>query len=146
MFKRNTKLLRIKKCTINPIISKKNYNQSYSNQLAVKKWEETRPTNQLVSRIRVIMGYQPNAIYSFLASNSVIESFLALSNKIEKCLCIQFVSLSICLSVPVLTLVNIFQISWNWCMLFTSDIAWTILKTNFCWINKNLVGLTKFFV
>ena len=39
--------------------------------------------------------------------------FLTLSNKVEKCLCIWFV----CLSVRALTLVNILQMSWYWYML-----------------------------
>ena len=41
--------------------------------------------------------------------------FLTLSNKVEKCLCIRFVCLSVCLSVcpsvHALTLINILQIS-----------------------------------
>ena len=51
-------------------------------------------------------------------------AFLTLSNKVEKCLSIRFVCLSVC----ALTLVNIFQTSWNWYILFISDKAWTVLK------------------
>ena len=38
------------------------------------------------------------------------------------------ICLYICPSVHALTLVNILQMSWNWYMLFISDIAWNILK------------------
>ena len=53
--------------------------------------------------------------------------FLTLS-KVEKCLCIRFVCLSVRLSIRALTLVNILQMSWNWYMLFISGIAWSVLK------------------
>ena len=52
--------------------------------------------------------------------------FLALFNKVEKCLCIRFVCLSVRPSVHALTVVNILQISLH--MLFISDIEGTVLK------------------
>ena len=53
--------------------------------------------------------------------------FLTLSNKVEKCLCIR--------SVQALTLVNIYQISWNLNMLLMSNVAWTVLKL--VWVLKS---------
>ena len=57
-----------------------------------------------------------------------IHHFLTLPNKTEKCLCIRFLCLSVCLPVLHLILVNILQLSLNLCMLFISDRKWTVLK------------------
>ena len=52
--------------------------------------------------------------------------FLTLSNKVEKCLYIRFICLSVCLSVlHALTVVNILQMCLNLYILFISDIEWT---------------------
>ena len=52
---------------------------------------------------------------------------------------------SVCLSVRVLTLVNILQMSWNWCMLFISDIPWTVLKMIYIRLMVCLQRHTKVF-
>ena len=70
---------------------------------------------------------------------------LTLSNTVEKCLCIRFVCPSVCLSVRALTLINILQMSWNWYMLFISDIAWTALKMVYIRLTVCLKRHTNFF-
>ena len=55
------------------------------------------------------------------------------------------VCLSVCLSVHALTLVNILQMSWNWYMLFMSDIAWTVLKMVYIRLMVCLQRHTKVF-
>ena len=76
--------------------------------------------------------YMVNYLFLMLTTGAKKNLFLTFSNKVEKCLCIRFVSLSICLSVRLsdhaLIHVNILQISWNWYMLFISNITWTVLK------------------
>ena len=51
-------------------------------------------------------------------------SVFIIYNKTETCLCIWFVCLSVCC----LNLVNIFQMSWIWYMLYIFAIAWSVLK------------------
>ena len=50
---------------------------------------------------------------------------------------------SVCLSVRSLTLVNILQMSWNWYLLFMSDIAWTVLKMVYIQLMVCLQRYTK---
>ena len=51
-----------------------------------------------------------------------------LFNKVEKCLCIWFVCLSVHPSVHALTLVNFLHMFWNLYVLFISDVEWSALK------------------
>ena len=49
------------------------------------------------------------------------------------------------IGVRALTLVNILQMSWNWYMLFISDIAWTVLKMVYIRLMVCLQRHTKVF-
>ena len=65
---------------------------------------------------------------------------LPLSNKTEKNFCSQFVFLF-----HAITLINFFQMSWNWYMLFICDIAWIVLKMVYIQLMVCLQRHTKVF-
>ena len=65
--------------------------------------------------------------------------FLTFSNKVEKRLGNRFIRLS------VHTIVNTFQMSWNLCMLFISNIEWPVLKIVYMGLKIRLKRHTKLF-
>ena len=77
----------------------------------------------------------------WIQKSKFLEIF-RLSNKVEKCLCIQFVCLSVC---HALILVNIYQMAWNLNMLLMSNIAWTVLKIVYMGLMVHLQRHTKVF-